>query len=238
MTNKISQLVRTWGSDLISLLYPELCCACGATLYRGEKILCTRCLVKMPKTNYHQYKDNPVEMVFWGRVQIERATSFMLFVKGGKYQHLLHQLKYKGRKDIGIHMGELFARDLIGSEDFLKPQFIIPVPLHPDKEKKRGYNQSQMVAQGLSNILQIPINNETLYRKTFTQTQTKKSRYERWENVEEVFGVQKPENIAGKHIFLVDDVLTTGATLEGCSQILKQAADVKISILTLAYASN
>jgi ComF family protein len=194
-------------------------------------------LSKNAKTHYHNHLDNPVEKIFWGRVKIERATSFFLFVKGSPYQNMLHQLKYKGRQDLGIYLGELFGRDLTEQESFRHFDLIIPVPLHPDKEKKRGYNQSRLIAQGISNILKVPVDTEVLNRKTFTQTQTKKSRYERWENVEDVFEIQTDKNIAGKHILLVDDVLTTGATLEGCSQTLLKASDVKISVVTLAYAT-
>ncbi|OFX43176.1 MAG: hypothetical protein A2W97_08165 [Bacteroidetes bacterium GWE2_40_63] len=230
--------IKQYFLDFIGLFYPELCAACNASLYEQEKVICTRCLYELPRTNYQKTPGNPVEQIFWGRVPIERVAAFFFFQKGSKYQKLIHSLKYHGREDIGIEMGQLFGSELAQEPDFLKPDFIIPVPLHPKKQKKRGYNQSQLIAQGLADKLPGTLETEVLKRKVFTQTQTKKGRYERWENVEEVFEVINPEAIEGKHVLLVDDILTTGATIEGCAQVLHQAANVKISVVTLGYAKN
>lgn len=237
MTQKTINYFRRLGHDVLGLVYPNLCCGCGASLYRGEKVICTSCVAKMPRTNYHRYHDNPIDKIFWGRVKLENATSFFLFIKGSPYQNMLHHLKYRGRRDVGICLGEMFGRDLLEAPGFSQINCIIPVPLHPDKERKRGYNQSQVIAEGLANVLGIAVETNVLKRQVFTQTQTKKSRYERWENVEEVFDVQNPGLIEGKHVLLVDDVLTTGATLEGCAHKLLKINGVKISVATLAFAT-
>jgi ComF family protein len=223
--------------DLIGLLYPEFCAACGTNLVEQEKVLCTKCLYELPRTHYHKVPGNPLEQIFWGRVPIKRVSSYFFFVKGSKFRKLIHQLKYKGRSDIGFEMGRFFGAELVLEPDFNLPEIIIPVPLHPQKEKKRGYNQSQAIAEGLAEMLPGKVDTHILLRKTFTQTQTKKTRYERWENVEEVFEVKNAKLIEGKHILLVDDILTTGATIEGCAQVLHKAAEVKISVVTLGYAA-
>ena len=229
--------IRQLGSDLLSLFSPPQCCACGTALVRGEQLMCAHCLMKMPLTNFHKVRDNMIEKSFWGRIHIERATSYFFFVKGSDFQHLLHALKYNGRKDIGVTMGRRFGNELVRQPDFSHFDRIIPVPLHRDKLKKRGYNQSEMIARGMSKAMSVPIDTKTLVRTTFTETQTRKSRIERWENVKSVFAANPAVNLNDQHILLVDDVLTTGATIEGCAQaLLNKNPDVKISVATLAYA--
>jgi len=234
---KILKTIKVYIYNFLGLLYPELCTACYANLYQQEKVLCTKCLYELPKTHYHKIPDNPIEQTFWGRVPIERAAAFYFFQKGSKYQKILHKLKYHKRKDIGVQMGRFYGAELASDQAFNEIDYIIPVPLHPKKLHKRGYNQSEVIGLGMEEFLPAKLMTDNLYRKKFTETQTKKSRYERWENVEDVFGVRYPERLEGKHILLIDDVITTGATLEGCAQILKNNADVKISVATLAYAS-
>lgn len=234
---KPGKFIGRYFHDFLGLLYPEFCAACGKNLVDQEKVLCTQCLYELPRTNFHKQKDNALDQIFWGRVEILQVSSFFYFLKGSKYRKLIHQLKYKGRSDIGFELGKLYGAELALEPAFIKPDLILPVPLHPKKERKRGYNQSLMIAKGLAEMLSVKVEPEMLIRKIYTQTQTKKARYERWENVEEVFGVNHPKKIAGKHLLLVDDILTTGATLEGCAQVLHKAADVKISIATLGFAS-
>lgn len=234
---KILDTANKYFNSFLGLFYPEFCVACGQNLFEQEIVLCTKCEYELPRTKFYKHPDNIVEQSFWGRVRVERATSYIFFRKGGKYQKLIHELKYHGRKDVGIQIGRLFAAELRQEEAFLLPDYIIPVPLHPKKEKKRGYNQSEMIAKGMELLLPAKLNTDVLIRSAFTETQTRKSRYERWENIEKVFDVRHPEIIEGKHVLLVDDVLTTGATLEGCAQALKSAADVKISVATLGYAA-
>ncbi len=223
--------------DFISLFYPNNCVACQNALFRNEQTICTSCLFHLPKTEYHYEKDNPISRIFWGRTEIEIAASYCFFVKAGKVQHLIHQLKYKGKKEIGILLGEIYGKELLKSAFFQNIDVIIPVPLHPKKEKKRGYNQSEMFGIGLSSGMQIPLDKTTLIRTYASETQTKKSRFKRWENVKEIFDLQNADLLENKHILLIDDVITTGATIEACVNMLKKIKNVKISIVSIAAAS-
>lgn len=221
-------------NDFFNLIFPKLCCACNSALLKNERIICTSCTVSLPKTNFHTDKENPVNEIFWGRVAIEMATSFYLFSKKSKVQRLLHSLKYKGVKDVGTVVGQLFGFELNESKYYKKIDFIVPVPLHKNKLKKRGYNQSEWIANGLSKSMGVPVNIDSLYRKEDSQTQTKKSRYKRWENVGEIFDLSN-EDLQGKRILLVDDVVTTGATIEACAQVLI-AQNCSVLVATIAYA--
>jgi len=221
-------------NDFFNLIFPQLCCSCNQALLKHEKVICTNCIITLPKTNFHLDKNNVVNKVFWGRVQIEMAASFYAFTKESKVQNLLHHLKYKGVKEVGSVLGKLYGFDLKSAEFFKEIDFIVPVPLHKNKLKKRGYNQSEWIARGLSESMNIPLRLDVLYRKVDSKTQTKKSRYKRWENVGEIFGVLK-DDIKNKNILLVDDVLTTGATIEACAQVLIEK-ECKIFVVTLAYA--
>jgi len=203
---------------------------------RQENVICTLCLAEMPLTNYSLLQENPVSRIFWGRVKIEGAISLFHFRKHSNYQHLLHQLKYKGRKDVGIELGKQLGFRMLSSLNEVGLTMIVPVPLHPKRERKRGYNQAGMIASGISEATHIPFRPEIIIRKIATQTQTKKSRIERWSNVESIFEVTNAESIKNAHILLVDDVVTTGATLEACAQELLKNEGVKISIATLAQA--
>lgn len=222
--------------DLISLFYPRLCAGCSTPLVRGEEVLCLNCLADLPRTNYHLYQENPVFQIFIGRVNITLATSFCRFDKGGRLQHLLHQLKYKGNSEVGIKMGALFGNDLISNILYHDIDAIIPVPLHPKKEKKRGFNQSVEICKGLSEAMKRPVLSGNLVREIHTSSQTRKGRFERWENVSGIFSVKNTDLLTGKHLLLVDDVVTTGATLEACCEPLLKIPDVKVSIATLASA--
>lgn len=229
--------IKRYINDFLGLFYPELCAACQNSLYEQEEVFCSKCIYELPRTHFHKVPGNPLEQTFWGRVQIERAAAFYFFQKDSKFQNLLHRLKYHNQKEIGIELGKQYSSDLLNEDDFKQIDYIIPVPLHKKKLYKRGYNQSAIISQGLQEFLPAKLRTDILFRKVFTDTQTKKSRYERWENVEDVFGVNNSEELEGKHILLVDDVITTGATIEGCAQVLKNAADVKVSVVSLAYAA-
>lgn len=222
--------------DFFSLFFPRVCYSCENTLFRHEEVLCSYCLHQLPKTNFHSEADNPVSKIFWGRVNIYHASSLYFFSKGSKVQHLLHQLKYKGKKEIGIYLGKLLGMDLLESPYYSDIDVIIPVPLHPKKQRKRGYNQSEMFARGLAESLVKPIDIRTLVRTYASETQTKKSRFKRWENVKEIFDLKNHNHLLGKHILLVDDVVTTGATLEACANMLLNIPGVKVSIATIACA--
>jgi len=209
---------------------------CGGNLAIGEEFICTRCNVKMPRTNFHLQKDNEVERRFWGKISVETATSYFYYSKGSDYRRILFELKYHGCKELGEAMGRNMAAEISSSHFFKEIDLIVPVPLHRNKRESRGYNQSEWIALGISNATGIPMNICGLVRDVANSTQTRKSVFERWENVEGVFQNKRPEIFEGKHVLLVDDVLTTGSTLLSCATALNESSDVKISILTLALA--
>lgn len=225
-----------WFADFLNLFYPTVCAACGERLVVQEKVICTRCLVDMPKTHFHHQQDNPVSQLFWGRAKVENATALFRFQKGSRFQELLHLLKYKGRQDVGIELGRQLGFELKTSELYNNVEVVIPVPLHPKREKKRGYNQAECIAVGIAESMEIMVQSKNLIRNTATETQTKKSRIERWQNVESIFVINNEVELENKHILLVDDVVTTGATLEACVQALLKISGIKVSIAALAMA--
>lgn len=222
--------------DFISLLFPRLCYGCGNHLLRNELLICTECYVVIPRTNYHLDKDNPVARLFWGRCMIEKAAAFSFYNKGSRIRNLIHNLKYKGVRDLGYEMGRIYALSLYNSDFCADIDLIIPVPLHPLKKRRRGYNQSDLIAMGISEVTGIPVDNTSLTRTSVTTTQTKRSRYDRWTNVEGVFSICNPDIIRGKYILLVDDVITTGSTIESCANELLKIEGVKVSVIALAFA--
>jgi len=222
--------------DFISLLFPRLCYGCGNHLMRNESLICTECYVLIPRTNFHLKADNPVAQLFWGRCQIEKAAAFSFYTKDSRIRKLIHQLKYKGIKEVGPELGRIYARSLLHSGFFEGIDIIIPVPLHPTKMRKRGFNQSDLISDGISAVSGIPLDTKILIRKTISATQTRKSRYDRWTNVEDIFRVTYENKLAGRHILLVDDVITTGSTLEACANEILKVEDTKVSVVALAYA--
>jgi len=231
----MSYLYDIWD-DFISLLFPRLCYACGDHLLRNEKIICTQCFISIPRTNYHLTPDNPVAQLFWGRVLVSQAAAFSFYTKGSRIRTLIHNLKYKGVKEIGHELGNIYGNSLkkTGFTDTI--DLIMPVPLHPAKQRKRGFNQSEVISNGLASATGLPFDFNTLKRIALSDTQTRRSRYERWMNVEGIFAVTDPEKLKGKHILLVDDVITTGSTLEACASELLKIEGVKVSVAALAVA--
>lgn len=232
----LKTLQETAG-DLFSLFFPNLCLGCGQSLIKGEEVICSICHFHLPKTYFHNDPENPLNRVFWGRVNLEAVAAYLYFHKGSTVQHLLHQLKYKGRQEIGLRIGKWYGLELCQADVFRDTDLIIPVPLHPRKLRKRGYNQSQVFAEGLSAAMKAEPETRCLFRKVDSKTQTRKARYNRWENVENIFAVNHPEKIKGRHLLLVDDVITTGATLESCAQALLEVPGVKVSIAAIAFAN-
>jgi ComF family protein len=222
-------------SDFTSLFFPQYCLGCFNGLVKGEELLCTQCLAELPRTGYVDIEENPIKEKFIGRLPIKNAWAFLRFRKEGIVQHLLHQLKYNNQPEIGIRLGKLFGRELM-EKGFSQFDLIIPLPLHSSRQKNRGYNQSKKFAEGLSSSLQIPVNSGCCARLKNTETQTRKNRSKRWENVEFAFQVTQKSEIEGKRILLVDDVITTGATLEACGLQLIDSGCSELSIACIAEA--
>jgi ComF family protein len=225
-------------TDLYRLFYPNQCALCHETLVGGESAICLDCLYHIPRTRFWFDADNVVAQIFWGRVNVENACAYFYFARGSKYRKVLHLLKYGGNKDVGIVLGQQFGAELKHSRLYADIDYIVPVPLHPKRLKKRGYNQAEMIADGLGQSLGVPVSTDVLIRNRYTETQTKKTRAERVNNVSSAFMLTNSETFRGKHLLLVDDVVTTGATLEACAAEMLTAPDAKVSIVTLAYASS
>jgi ComF family protein len=230
-------MLQQIADGLTHLLFPRLCAGCSKPLLPEEEVLCLNCNVYyLPRTAYHHLHENETILRFAGRFPFEKATSLAYFTSEGLLQHLLHELKYNDRKDIGIFLGRQLAYDLEQTKWANGIDAIVPVPLHPDKEKLRGYNQSIIISEGMSKVLDMPAMGNALLRIRNTESQTQKTREERILNVQEAFAVKDTEKIKGKHLLLVDDVLTTGATLESCAIALLQTPGVRISIATIGIA--
>jgi len=230
-------IIKQHISGFVSLAYPEFCSACGTNLYQTEKAICGLCRNSLPKTNFHFHPDNLATKLFWGKALIRSAASYYYYRKGSEVKSLIHQLKYKDQKDVGEIVGKWYAQELKESSLFADVDTIMPVPLHPDKFKKRGYNQSEQIAVGMIQEFNARYDNQSLTRKYFTETQTRKKVFDRHENVDDVFvyesNLEKPH-----HILIVDDVITTGSTLIACINAIraKLGTDVDISVATIAIA--
>ncbi len=229
--------VKHLFADAMQLFFPHNCMGCGSDVLSKDSMLCLRCNSSLPYTGYESIENNPIENIFRGRVTIKEAASTFYFSKGHLVQHLIHQLKYKGNKDVGQYLGALMGKTLLQSNRFSNIEYLVPLPLYADKEFKRGFNQSTVICNGMSDTMQIPVMNNNVIRQRYTDTQTKKHRAERWENVEGSFAIKDPAKLHGKNVLLVDDVITTGATLEACAQCLQQVPGINISFATLASAS-
>ncbi len=222
---------------LISLLYPKSCGGCGGYLVQGENEICTNCLCNLSRTGFHNIPDNDAEKLFWNKVPVEYATAYCYFHKGGIAQRMLHNLKYKGYKSLGFEMGKLLGEEIKGSE-VASVDYIVPVPLHPSKLKKRRYNQAEVLAQGISSVLCIPIDTSSLVRTHENTTQTKKNINERYQNSLDLFSLANTEKLKGCRVMLVDDVITTGATLEACVRELLKIEGVKVNCVAFAIAGH
>lgn len=220
--------------DFDALFFPNICQSCGRSLVQHENVFCTVCIHQLPYTDYHLNHDNKLAKQFWGRIKIESAAAFLYFNKAGKVQNIMHQLKYNNQPKVGVELGKMYGKELIKEFHYTQIQGIIPVPLHPKKFKKRGYNQSEQFANGLSESLKIPVYTDILYRDLEKESQTGKARSLRFDNMEAVFKANAIyPNI--KNILLVDDTITTGATLETCAKVLQNIGIENINIVGVAF---
>jgi len=233
--------MRNWLqpiNDLLYLFYPHLCLACAKNAPPYDKYLCTQCEATLPLSHFHKQKENPFTDRFWGRVPLHTGTAMFLFTKRSRVAHLIHNFKYNGKKEIGTILGQRYGHMLKREAHFQGIECIVPVPLHWRKLRSRGFNQSQVFGDGLSESMKIPCFPNGLERLAHTDSQTKKSRMDRLKNMEGVFAPNKTKQLEGKHILLIDDVLTTGATLEICAQELLKVPGTTISMATMAIAIN
>lgn len=224
-------------NDFLSLIYPRCCEACQENLFQHEHYLCTQCRLTLPKGSYHLYKNSELHLLFAGRIPLTHAVSYYVYQKCGRVQKILHAIKYQNQKELAAFIGNLFAMEENITPLLSGIDLIVPIPLHKNKLNTRGYNQSELFARGISEKLNVKLETNMLNRVKETATQTKKRKYERWENVEGIFELKEAERLSGKHILLVDDVITTGATLEAAWMALKAVENIKISIASMAFAA-
>jgi ComF family protein len=227
--------ITTWIQAFFELIFPRQCVVCNRLLNHTEKFVCIICNINLPRTNYHKQKDNIIEERFWGLIPIQRATAFFYYRKGSDYCNIIYELKYKGCKEIGSALGSDMANEIQDSGFFDGIDVIVPIPLHRDRIRKRGYNQSEWIAKGIAEITNIPVNTGAVARKAY-RSQVGQSVLNRWDNVKDTFVLQQPEMFTGKHILIVDDVLTTGATIIACAQAFLPVQGIRISIITLGMA--
>ncbi|MDR1676274.1 MAG: ComF family protein [Tannerella sp.] len=220
--------------NLLQLFYPHLCLLCGRSLLTAERHLCLYCLCDLPRTRYHRRPDHPMRKLYAGIPQIRNVSAFLFFERNGCAQKLIHAIKYHGNKDLARQLGFLASLEIKPDGLFDDVDCLIPVALHPKRERQRGYNQSEWIARGMASVCQRPVNRNALYRHIATATQTRKSFYERHLNVEKIFGIRNPDALAGKHVLLIDDVITTGATSIACIEALTTVPDIRISVFALA----
>lgn len=230
-TNK-SQYVKVLWEDFVSLLFPVVCVHCHEVLVKNEEILCTKCALDLPYTDYHKEKENPVYQRLASLHKLTFATAFLHFYKQGIAQNLLHALKYKGRKDIGTYLGNKCGRVI--KENLSEFDTIISVPIHERKIKNRGYNQSDLIAAGMSEATGIAFDPDLVTRNVHTTSQTKMSKVGRWKNVESVYSISTPEKVVGKNIVIVDDIITTGATISLLAEMLDTYGVNQIAIVCIA----
>jgi ComF family protein len=224
----------SYATDLGALFFPKYCSSCNRNLMHYEKAVCMHCLTHLPRLQLHDERDNAVEKLFWGRIDVEAATAFLSMPRNGISHRLIHRLKYHGDQEVGERLGALFAHELLESERMKGIDVIVPVPLHPKKLHVRGYNQCDCIARGMAETLGAEISLNNLTRTHFSATQTRRGRISRWSNVKDIFWVREPEKFENKRILLIDDVITTGATIEACATALLKINGVQLSVGALA----
>lgn len=221
-------------NDALSFVVPELCFGCNAALYRGERLLCAFCRNELPLTDFKGCTENLTDRLFYGRSPVEKATALFYYTENGVVQKLIHSLKYRGQERVGIWLGQWMGVKLLDQPVFRSVNIVLPVPLHPKKKRKRGYNQSSAFGKAIAKHLGAVYSETHLYRPHSSFTQTTKNRWKRWESTRGNFCLRKKEDLEGKDILIVDDVLTTGSTLEACVHALDAVRDKRIFIAVMA----
>ncbi len=228
--------VMQWLTNIINVFFPKLCNGCGTTLTDNEILICTTCRHHLPITNFHFTNDFTIANVLYGRAKIEQGTALFWFEKKGIVQNIIHNLKYKGQEEIGSFLGKWLGSELATIASYRNIEIVIPVPLHKKKLRKRGYNQVRLFAKEIALALQAEYSEKHLVKLLNSKSQVTKKRFARWQKNKKLFGLKNKEHLCNKHILLVDDIITTGATLEACILTLHQAENVKISVATMAIA--
>ena len=229
--------LKPYLDGLIDLFYPSVCKKCGTRLLSRDEILCKKCIYSLPRTNFEQLENNPAAQLFWGKITIKYTFPVYYYRKGETLQKLIHLMKYKNRRDIGIFLGRIIGNIIIRTTFDPTFDMIIPVPLHPKRFKTRGYNQCEQLAEGISAITKIPVMKDVLIREKYNVSQTKKNRFERWSNVDGIFRLTENSKLINKHVLIVDDIITSGSTLEACCKPLTEVPGITISIATVGYTS-
>jgi ComF family protein len=232
----LNKIAHTWA-DFINLFFPRLCLSCSEPIAFDEAFICLNCQAELPETDFHLSKKNPFTERFDGRLPVETAAALFFFTKKSKTQHLIHQIKYHDKREAAFEFGRFLGQKLVKQTHFQGFDYIVPVPMHLKKRISRGFNQAEFFANGLSDTMNIPVNSNVLQKIKTTDSQTKKSRLERLQNTEDVFILNTPSVFQDKNILIVDDVMTSGATLEACANtILDATPTTKISFATIAFA--
>ncbi len=225
-------------SGLSALLFPSICKGCGEGLGTTRSVLCRACEAGLPRTYFEDLKGNPVEQVFWGRTKLDYATALFFYRKAELLQTLIHHLKYKRGTETGTYLGKMAGKTLVKLPLIQWTDLMVPVPLHPKKQRVRGYNQAAVIAGGIQSETGLPVSVNDVIRSFHSDTQTRRTRYERWQNVEGIFKVINPEPLQNKNILILDDIVTTGATIEALCMALNEVPGVKLSVLTIGFATS
>jgi len=231
-------LLKNIAHSLEHVFFPHICAGCGTDILDASQLICLHCMERLPQTRFHMHANNPVEKIFWGRLPLASVSSHYYFSKDSLLQHLMHEFKYNGKKELGEFFGRQMGNSFLQSNRFRFIDALVPLPLFRRKERIRGYNQATVLCDGIATAMNLPVLKKVIRRNEHTETQTHKGRIERWKNMEGKFSIIDEKAIENRHILLVDDVITTGATLEACGIELLKAAGVQLSIATLAYTSN
>ncbi len=232
-------LTDSWLRPLFRLIFPRYCAICGNVICQTEDVVCSKCNAALPRTHFHHWPENRMEKMFWGKFDIDKATAYIRYAKGGDVALLVKKMKYKGRKDIATGMGRMMAREIMHSSDFFEGiDCIVPVPMHHDKQKRRGYNQAILIAAGVSEVTGIPVEADAVVRPQAAESQTHKSHVDRMVSMKDAFIATDIGRFAGRHVLIVDDIITTSATITACADALAPAPGIRFSVLTLAIAND